>query len=563
MSRKKRKIKLIPIVIAVLIAVAIYNWEAIQDFLGSEGGKGSLLPTPGTANNSQQSAATRKDRDEILAAVPETLRDNFFLTYKETGCCKSLTGKVAISVIMISDSVGQWDNDSVATLKTTLDGYAKDLIAEARLFDTELEIMLQYYNSQMTGDVCSGDYSYDWQDPALKSAGLPELKQMHTHITEKFQVKEAPVLFAFNKKGRAYATVGNDEFLVLFNDSDFDSFQHELSHIFGAKDFYYPQDVKKTAAEYFTDSVMNSGKSADPLTAYLIGWTDTLSESALGFLKDTNSITAEEMEAHRKNESMTGYGTKVFSYGTYTGDMIRGRCHGTGTMYYNNGGWYAGQWDNGSWAGEGSGKYIFDDGSCYEGSYKNGERHGTGVYTYASGSCYTGNWVNGERNGIGTMHYANGGWYTGLWTDGEWSGNGTGKYIFDDGSSYEGDYRDGKRHGIGTYLYADGSSYTGSWENGEKNGTGTMHYANGGWYTGTWQNGSRTGNGTGKEIYSNGTYEGEFLNGKRHGQGTYIWSSGDQFTGAWENGTRNGYGTYVWANGTSKSGIWRDGEFVN
>lgn len=543
-----------PIVLAVLIVVAICNLDNIKSLFN-----GVQPLNPG---HSQQPTLSEQEKQTILSSVPESLRDNVYLTYKENGCCKSLSGKVALSVVMISDSVGQWDADSVNLLKTTLAEYAQDVMEEAEGYHTDLDLTLQYYSAKLTGDICSGDYSYDWQDPALKSAGLPKLKDMHEHITKKFGVKEAPVLFVFNKKGRAYATIGNDEFLVLFNDSNFDSFQHELSHVFGAKDFYYPQDIKKLAGELLADSVMNSGEIADPLTAYLIGWTDKLSDAALEFLRDTNHITLADLEANRKNESLTGFGTKVFNAGTYTGDMIRGRCHGTGTMQYNNGGWYTGQWENGSWAGEGSGKYIHDDGSVYEGTYKNGVRHGTGVYTYTSGAYYTGQWENGERNGIGTMHYANGGWYTGSWSNGNWSGEGEGKYIFESGNSYEGQYKDGKRHGTGTYLYTDGSSYTGGWANDEKSGIGTMQYANGGWYTGSWADGQKVGSGTGKEIYSNGTYEGEFLNGKRHGQGTYIWTSGDMFTGSWENGTRNGYGTYTWANGTTKSGMWKDGEFV-
>ena len=554
MAKREIKIKLMPIVVAVLIAVAIYNLDAIK----------GLLDGTRTFNfgASHQTTLSEKEKETVLSAVPKSLWDNVFLTYKEVGCCKSLTGKVALSVIMISDSVGTWDDDAISSLKTTLAEYVRDVEDEAKVYNVDLEINLQYYNAKLSGDICSGEYSNDWQDPALKSAGLPKLKNMHEHITEKYQAKEAPVLFVFNKKGRSYATVGANEFLVLFNDSNFDGFQHELSHVFGAKDFYYPQDVKKVASDYFTDSIMNSGETADPLTAYLIGWTDTLSESALGFLQSTNSITLKDMEAYRKNESLTGFGTKEFSYGTYTGDMIRGRCHGTGTMKYNNGGWYTGQWENGNWAGEGSGKYIYDNGACYEGAFLDGKRHGTGIYTYPSGAYYTGSWANGERNGTGTMYYANGGWYTGEWTDGNWSGIGNGKYIFESGSSYEGEYRDGKRHGTGAYLYADGSSYTGGWANGEKNGIGTMQYTNGGWYTGSWTNGQKTGYGTGKEIYSNGSYEGEFLDGRRHGQGTYIWSSGDRFTGSWENGTRNGYGTYTWANGTSKSGIWNGNEFI-
>lgn len=508
-NKTNKKSGWIFVIIIVVIIAALSNLDSLKtEFGGNPGyiGGGTFDPEKG--------ASSANETPANLTAVPEQLRSNYFLTYKEIGCCKTMTGKIAVSVVMISDSVSTWDDASASKLQTALDAYAKDIQSEAADYNAELSFTYNYYKANLTGDVCSGEYAYDWQDPALKSAGLPELSKMHGYVTELNEAKEAPVVFAFNKEGRAYAHVGNDEFLVLFAEDDFDGFQHELSHIFGAKDFYYPTEVKALASECFSGSIMNSGETADPLTAYLIGWADTLSQSAVGFLEDTNSISKEYMDQQHKNESLTGYGTKTFTNGTYTGDMIRGRCHGTGTMDYNNGGWYTGTWANGKWWGSGSGKYIYDDGSVYEGTFKDGERHGSGTYTFASGSVYTGSWSEGK------MH-------------------GNGKYIYADGSVYEGAFKNGECHGNGTYTYDNGSVYTGGWANGEKSGSGT-----------------------GKEIYDNGSYEGAFLNGKRHGQGTYIWSNGDKYTGQWSNGTRTGYGTYTWANGNSKTGTWQDGKFI-
>ncbi|MBQ8360030.1 MAG: hypothetical protein IJX37_09055 [Oscillospiraceae bacterium] len=480
-SKKNKKSVWLTVVIVAVIAAMLLGCHSASPL--SPGGSGNLA---GAGTPSPDETET------ILAAVPEQLRSNYFLTYKEAGCCKTMTGDIAVTVVMISDSVSTWDDAAVSKLQTALDTYSKDITAEAESYNANVSFTFNYYNATLSGDICSGDYAYDWQDPALKSAGLPELAKMHGYVTELLDAKEAPVVFAFNKEGRAYAHIANDEFLVLFSDEDFDGFQHELSHVFGAKDFYYPAEVKTLASGCFTDSIMNSGETADPLTAYLIGWTESLSDSALDFLEDTNSISGEYMEQQRENESFTGTGTKVFSYGTYTGDMIRGRCHGTGTMRYNNGGWYTGEWNNGSWSGSGSGKYIYDDGSTYEGTFQNGERHGTGTYTFASGSVYTGSWSEGEQHGIGTMQYANGSYYAGSWSEGEKSGSGTGKEIYDNGV-YEGAFLDGKRHGQGTYTWSSGDKYTGQWANGIRTGYGTYTWADGTTKSGTWQDGQFTG----------------------------------------------------------------------
>ena len=504
MSKTKKKVPGWLVVVAVVALILMLRDKANQE-----------LPSGDNALDEGKQTVTQSERDKILAAVPEHLHSNYFLVDKSAGCCKTLSGRVAVMVVLVSDSVSTWDETSVSTLKEEFNTYAQDIMAEAASYNTEVSFSFHYYHTKLTGDVASGDYSNDWQDPALSGAGLPALSKMHTYATERNNAKEAPVVFAFNKKGRSYASSGKNEFMVLYSDKGDNTFQHELSHLFGANDFYYPDKVMELATTHLAESVMNSGAVADSLTAYVIGWTDTLSDGAKAFLEQTNDITAEYMSAEHDKQAFTGNGTKVFSNGTYIGDMVRGVRHGTGTMTYNNGGWYTGQWSNGNRTGIGSGKIVYDDGDVYEGEFLDGKRHGKGTYTYNNGSVYTGGWENGKK-----------------------AGNGSGKEYYENGS-YEGQFYNGKRHGQGTYTYNNGSVYTGGWANGEKSGAGTC-----------------------KEYYDNGYYEGQLYNGKRHGQGTYVWNSGDRYSGQWTDGKRTGYGTYTWPDGRSKTGSWQDGKFI-
>lgn len=548
--------KWFPILLAVLVLLAIIT---NRDDSGTDAGDYKGKVDGNTSTHQSQPS------DAVLAAVPAELRNNVYLDKKGMGCCKTLSGDVAVSVVMISDSIGQWDEESTANLKTALEANGQDIVSQAEAHQIALSLSFHYYNATMTGDICGGVNTNDWQDPALESAGLPALKNLHDHLAKKYGSKEAPVVFVFNKPGRAFAGGGGaNEYVVLYARKDFDAFQHELSHVFGAKDYYYPKEVKTLANAAFPDSIMCSGETVDPLTAYLIGWTDTVSENTLQFLKDTNEITAEYINAERKEEQYTGYGTKEFEAGTYTGDLVRGQCHGQGTMHYDNGGWYTGQWSYGAWSGTGTGKYTYKSGNTYEGEFLDGQCHGTG-----------------------TMHYTDGGWYKGQWQEGKWSGSGTGKNFYDNGDIYEGSYLNGKRHGQGTYTYANGGWITGSWSegaqkgtatgkmiydngdayegsflNGKRHGQGTYTWSNGGWITGNWSNGEQSGAGRGKRIYNNGVYEGEFLNGKLHGQGTYSYQNGDKYTGQWANGDRHGYGTYTFASGNTKKGYWNNGDFV-
>ena len=60
----------------------------------------------------------------------------------------------------------------------------------------------------------------------------------------------------------------------------------------------------------------------------------------------------------------------------------------------------------------------YDDGSVYEGTFKDGRQHGTGTYKLPSGFEYTGEWVDGEITGTGTARYPNGSVYEGAFVKG-------------------------------------------------------------------------------------------------------------------------------------------------
>jgi len=50
---------------------------------------------------------------------------------------------------------------------------------------------------------------------------------------------------------------------------------------------------------------------------------------------------------------------------------------------------------------DGYGIMVFDDGSYYEGDWRNGKMDGKGSYIYKDGQKYIGSWKSGEINGQG------------------------------------------------------------------------------------------------------------------------------------------------------------------
>ena len=102
---------------------------------------------------------------------------------------------------------------------------------------------------------------------------------------------------------------------------------------------------------------------------------------------------------------------------------------------------------------DGYGQQVWQDGSKYDGQWRNGCRDGQGKCTYptvhgdtASG-VYTGKWRRDKREGSGKFEFTNGDEYEGQWHGDLRHGKGICRYR--SGEVYDGDWRDDVRCGSG------------------------------------------------------------------------------------------------------------------
>jgi len=110
--------------------------------------------------------------------------------------------------------------------------------------------------------------------------------------------------------------------------------------------------------------------------------------------------------------------------------------HGFGTMQYNDGSSYEGYWKNGLREGK-HGILKFPTGVTYEGDFKDDEYHGTGLYTEKNGDSYEGDFVHGALDGHGRHTLVS-------------------KKV-----AYDGQYKQGNPHGQGVMTALDGTEYKG------------------------------------------------------------------------------------------------------
>lgn len=530
--------------------------------------------------------------------------DHVLLEDKDCGGCTALTGDVRLVVVMVSVDGHPWPVGAQLQMMQEVQKAAQKLEAEAADWGVSLDLQPEWHEATAATSAYM-DATENWADAVLTSIeGLPGRTDA--------RYADTPIIFCLSSTGRAFAHTewarSEAEFAFLYAGDDEAVLRHELLHLYGAEDYYVQADIEAAAEALCPDSIMLEGLNGDrvdPLTAYLIGWTEELDKAAEDFLSMTAHVTTGMFEDARLEDQATGYRIVTWENGTYSGMLVDGFEHGWGEFRWNNGDVYAGSWSWGELHGQGA--YTWADGVTYIGDYVNGVRTGKGVMTFPDGVCYAGDFVDDTYHGKGTMTFPNGAVYTGDFVMDALTGQGM--YTWPDGATYTGEVKDGRLHGKGTYTWANGQSYTGEFVNdtmangqaltvwvdgttyvgdvadGNRNGKGTLIRPDGSVYTGGFANGAKDGqglwlmtdgtvylgdfsgdvrHGQGLQISSNGAVcTGDFSNGYLHGQGTQILPDGTRYTGGFHCGLYHGEGTLVSPEGGVTVGVWEFGELIN
>lgn len=438
--------------------------------------------------------------------------DSYFTKLKDNGDCRSLNGKVVITVFFVSDNESSWNSKDIESFKKLQLTTNSKIEQESKKFNASLNITNNYIECKVKEKLIYDDYE-DWVESAVKAAGFKNEDELSASLKQKFSAKEAPVIFAVNRGGRSYAhplrVAKGFEYAIMYKDDN--SYAHELMHLFGAEDLYFPQKIKDLAKKLFPNSIMldtQNGIVVDDLTAYLLGWTNTLTDNAKKFLDETEWVTTSYMNEAHDTETFTGTTTREEEYGTYTGELVYGLKQGKGTFVFKNGDKYTGDFDSGLFHGKGT--YTWADGTTYTGDYVNDKKCGKGKMVWKSGNTYTGDFAEDEMYGKGTYTWASGNVYTGDFVAGYMQGNG--KMVWKNGATYVGDFVKDKMHGKGTYTWASGDYYSGDFKNDAAEGYGVYNW-----------------------VKDKTVYKGYVKNWKLHGQGTCTWADGTKQSGLWEN----------------------------
>ena len=471
--------------------------EQDQEQGGPSSSSGEALGEGQQHQNGSQNDQDSQEQDRY-PSLPADLQEHILLGPRDQGISATLTGDVLITVVFVNDPTSTWTADRMAQVKALDETTKAAILSEAAAYGADLNITIDYL--QGTSSTTEEADRTAWSEQIMASAGLGSVATASQELEKARGVKEAPILFYVDATERSYAMPNSGtatEYAIVWKGiPDATTSRHELYHLFGAVDFYVPEAVAECARRYFPGSIMlegTGGENADALTAYLVGWTDTLSDQALAFLRETAHITQEQASDELEKETHTGYVENWEKPNGYiiTGYLDMGVLEGEGKVIEPNGGWREGYFEYGKLI-SGRCRIVYEDGGWYEGEYSQGNINGQGTMVWVSGDTYTGQWKNGKYHGTGKATYANGGWSEGSFADSAFV-SGRCRIVYDNGGWYEGEYSQGTINGQGTMVWASGDSYTGQWKNAKFHGYGTYTWPSGNSSSGIWENGSFMG----------------------------------------------------------------------
>merc|ERR1719238_593286 len=144
-------------------------------------------------------------------------------------------------------------------------------------------------------------------------------------------------------------------------------------------------------------------------------------------------------------------GLAIDRSGRYDGEVLSGKPHGHGRLYYNGGAQYRGNFVTGK--------------RCGQGELSLHDRR------FDIPFSYEGDWYDGLPNGCGTAHWEDGHYYSGQHAHGALHGEGTFHWP---GAIYSGQFRDVSLDRHGCYTWSDGSAYSGQWRGNRPHGQGLL-----------------------------------------------------------------------------------------
>ena len=232
---------------------------------------------------------------------------HFAFNKMNCGPLKKLVGDVEILLVFVSTPSHPWtqeQKDAVNAVSWSSIHYMQE---EAKRYGADLNLTFGGLDISIPTEVeykptiTSEDLQW-YYDLLKQNFGADSIADLYAAYEKGLGKDNTPMIFLFNSWDRSHAFSSSylnpsfqEEFCVIYCDTDMhDNYlTHELMHLYGAIDLYdyHGEGVQAVAEKYFPNSdMMTVSHEIDPLTAYTVGWTDTLAPEAQWFLYETEGL---------------------------------------------------------------------------------------------------------------------------------------------------------------------------------------------------------------------------------------------------------------------------------
>lgn len=235
---------------------------------------------------------------------PDLFKGHVYFDSRNIGWCKKLVGNVTLVNLMVDDTYGSWSSSyETEDLKRDVTKACNVIQTHAREYGVTLKLTPVFKHLKID---CKAGTTNHWnfREHLAAAMGYQNMQEVYNKLVREYGGDEVAIIVTPHHSARSFAFAAeNDsynmtEYALVYTEgwsSDrAGTYIHELLHLFGAEDFYFPEDTVKAAQRYFPDTIMSHSSCTayfDPVTRYLIGWTNRLTQKAKNFLDDTKHLT--------------------------------------------------------------------------------------------------------------------------------------------------------------------------------------------------------------------------------------------------------------------------------
>ena len=253
------------------------------------------------------------------------LTNHAFLKNKNKGACRRLRGNVLIELVFVTDRRTLWLQSEMDAFTDVCRQALASLCRQAAAVKVPLSFSImngRYQTDDMLDPDDMSSEVYRVYNSYLQQNGFRSYQDHSDTRKQECKADEVAIVFVLERHFRAFALSGDTyEYCALTEGDDAHAIAHELLHLFGAVDLYFPYHIYGQTMLDFPASLMCAyeGTDVDPLTQYLVGWTPTLSPRARAFVEQFPDYTMEKfrhaltLECYRGKEHVLYSNARPYS----------------------------------------------------------------------------------------------------------------------------------------------------------------------------------------------------------------------------------------------------------